>query len=469
MQQESAKKSLLIIKSRPESLGTVEGFLKNREWTVKSTANLKEALIFLVQQQPQFVMVSIDHPNRKVRHLPKILMQAFPVCVIPFAEEASSASYNLLNACASDYVLYPPVTGPAVERTVNKYYKDLQAKPASTTSLRAGVTAGKEGVIAIKGEGGGFSAQNAQSVLAQMFGDDGGPAGLITNSPENAAAEIALHAAKAAALQARLANASSGYGGWRPLTADDAPLKRRTPEEINSSPEATKKDSVILRGTQDALEKSCTCTSTEEATSIAHSSRVACIKVESTRFSGYLVTAMGKDKTLDEKFMAQIQERLFRFLKENGEDVKDHDAMDLRIREVPFEDWSLQQAEFLRKSIHDGHEVAIAFFPCTDMNTRFGTSAAEEMATIGLEDLAGDVAVEFNVYIYLPRNNRYVLYTPRGGVFYHVQKERLQSQGISQLHILKGDLKDLDKYRAQNFLNEKIQEFETKKSETETV
>ncbi len=91
------------------------------------------------------------------------------------------------------------------------------------------------------------------------------------------------------------------------------------------------------------------------------------------------------------------------------------------------------------------------------------------MATIGLEDLAGDVAVEFNVYIYLPRNNRYVLYTPRGGVFYHVQKERLQSQGISQLHILKGDLKDLDKYRAQNFLNEKIQEFETKKSETETV
>ncbi|WP_374028092.1 hypothetical protein ACES2J_05450 [Bdellovibrio bacteriovorus] len=171
MSQDSIKKKLLIIKSKPTSLGTVEGFLKNRDWTIKSTTNLKEALIFLVQEQPQFVMVSIDHPNRKVRNLPKILAQAFPVCVIVFAEENSAASFNMLNTSNSEYVLYPPITGPAVERTVNKFYKDQQAKGVTNPFQRTGSSTAEDGsVIAIKGEGGTLSSQNAQSILQQLLG-----------------------------------------------------------------------------------------------------------------------------------------------------------------------------------------------------------------------------------------------------------------------------------------------------------
>lgn len=475
MNQETIKKSLLIIKSQPGGLGAVEGFLRNRDWKVKATTNLKEALIFLVQEQPQFVMVSIDHPNRKVRNLPKILTQAFPVCVIAFAEETSTASYNLLSACATEYLLYPPVTGPAVERTVNKYYKDLQTKGLNPQQMRTGLNSSDDaGVIAIKGES-SFSSQNAQSILAQMFGDDQGM-GMIPGANATSSGPVG-HGIGAGTLHSRMfdpeeaARSSSvaqkpnlnGLPGWAPLPTKNPKKKERpSPEQIESDPLATKKDSIILRGTKEALENSCAKTSFESSNGIEGSTNVACIVIESNRFSGYLITAMGKNKSLDTEFMSKIRERLFRFLKNNGEDIHDGETMDLQIREVPFEAWALQYAEFLRKSIHDGNEVAMAFFPRADIKSKFGESAAEEMASIKLEELAGDVAVEFNVYIHLPRNNKYVLYTPRGGVFYHVQKERLQSQGISQLHILKGDLKDLDKYRAQNFLNEKIQEYEEK-------
>ncbi|WP_374029893.1 hypothetical protein [Bdellovibrio bacteriovorus] len=467
------KKTLLIIKAQPQSLGTVEGFLRNREWKIKSTSNLKEALIFLVQEQPQFVMVCIDHPNRKVRNLPKILTQAFPVCVIAFTEESSAASFNLLSNSSTEYLVYPPVTGPAVERTVNKYLKDLHAK-GLTSPPRGGLNAVDNGVISIKGEGGSFSSHDAQSILAHMLSNDENSA-YLASSANTSQPGMAAHGLGAGTLHsAMLANATvdplatrqnqarAPMMGWTPLPSALNKKQPLTPEQIEQEPRATKKDSIILRGTKEALEKACVKPPLQPTTFIEEATNVACIVIQSARFSGYLITAMSKNKKIDSVFMDKVRERLFRFLKENGENVTDGEKMDLQIKQVPFEDWALDCAEFLRKSVHEGQEVAMAFFPRQDIEVRLADSPAEEMAAIKIEELAGDVAVEFNVYIHLPRNNRYVLYTPRGSVFYHVQKDRLLSQGISQLHILKGDLRDLDKYRAQNFLNEKIQEFEEK-------
>ncbi|WP_373999197.1 hypothetical protein [Bdellovibrio bacteriovorus] len=474
------KKSLLIIKSSPGGLGNVEGFLRNRDWIIKSTTNLKEALIFLVQQQPAFVMISIDHPNKKVRNLPKILTQAFPVCVIAFSEDTSAATYGLLNACPTEYILYPPVTGPAVERTVNKYYKDMQTRGLTPHQVRSTDDGTQDGVIAIKGDG-SFNPANAQNILAQMLAGDEpsatmtGPglkkSGFVTQGMGQAPLHGSMFAPQPKSTQGGMYAplAKNPYGTWVPTGNPFQQRPRRTPEEIEADPRATKNDSVILRGTKQALESACNVTSFQESAPLQQATNVACIVVESSRFSGYLITAMAKNKHIDSAFMEKVQTRLFRFLKENGEDIKESERMDLQIKQVPFEDWALDCAEFLRKSLHEGNEVAMAFFPCNNVQTRYGDSPAEEMASIKLEEMAGNVAVEFNVYIYLPRNNKYVLYTPRGGVFYNVQKERLKNQGISQLHILKGDLQDLDKYKAQNFLNEKIQEFEEKVSAKETA
>lgn len=518
MNQEPNKKKLLIIKANPASLGTVEGFLRNREWTIKSTTNLKEALIFLVQEQPAFVMVSIDHPNRKVRNLPKILTQAFPVCVIAFTEDSSAAAFNLLNTSSCEYLLYPPVTGPAVERTVNKFYKDQQTKGLSNPFQRSSNSADDDdGMIAIKGDNNSLSNQSAQSILQQLLGgDDGTSAFGGADSSQNMARAKGSSdslsgigympgegtASRSGSYQPTQSNDGSGPGwaqqgigagngmrsgqddsdndgtlrsrqssnkkggsGWAPIDMPERKKQRPTPEQIENNPAASKKDSIILRGTKDALEKSCIKTNFQDAEALADSTHISCIVLESTRFSGYLITAMGKDRKIDEAFIAKVRDRLFRFLKENGEQVEDSESMNLNIKEVPFEDWALEQAEFLRKSVHEGNEVAMAFFPRTDIKTVYGESAAEEMASINVNELAGDVAVEFNVYIYLPKNNKYVLYTPRGSKFFHVQKQRLQSQGVSNLHILKSEIQDLDKYRAQNFLNETIQAYEEKQKD----
>src|SRR5690606_11189777 len=92
-----------------------------------SSSSIKEALTFLVQHKPSFVMVAVDHPNNKIRALPRVLAQAFPCCVIGFCESSSTASYKLLVESGIKYKVNPPATGPAVERAVNKFLKDQEA------------------------------------------------------------------------------------------------------------------------------------------------------------------------------------------------------------------------------------------------------------------------------------------------------------------------------------------------------
>ncbi|MGZ3769857.1 MAG: hypothetical protein ACXVCP_09750 [Bdellovibrio sp.] len=513
MNHDSTKKKLLIIKSNPTSLGSVESFLRNREWHIKSTSNLKEALIFLVQEKPQFVMVGIDHPNSKVRNLPKILVQALQVCLIAFTEDTSTKAYELLNNCKTDYLLYPPVTGPAVERTVNKYYKDQQTKNQKTSP--AGMTKaelGNDGIISIKGDSTSLTTQNAQSILQQLMrgedppaflqGDDSAASEELNSPIERTSKSASLYGVGPSWIPQREGKTTSDNSdatigfpdkpsnpGWAPqgigagashksgVNSDKnshshnyqnrkkSDNSRLTPEELLNNPLSSKKDSVVLRGTKNALENSCTATPFADSEALESSSNIACIMLESLRVSGYLVAAMGKNRRIDETLIKKIQERLFNYLKDNGETFSENEFMNLRLQSVPFEKWSLEQAEFLRKSVHDGQEIAMAFFPRVDIRASHEKSAAKEMIAIKMEELEGDIAVDFNLYIYLQQNEKYILYTPRGSTFHSIQKERLQNQGVTNLHILKMEIQDLDKYRAQNFLNEKIANFENSKKE----
>ncbi|MFM6928522.1 MAG: hypothetical protein ACKOX6_08660 [Bdellovibrio sp.] len=524
MEQTEVKKNLLIIKSHPHSLGPVEGFLLNREWKIKSTSNLKEALAYLVQNQPQFVMISIDHPNKKVRNLPKVLSQALPVCVIAFAESSTSASIKNLSDCASGYAIFHPVTGPAVERMVNKYYKDLQTNPSAFSSRGEWNQDGKNasGMIAIKGEGGLGTSEAAQNFLASLMAIDGGTmatgntsgmmhsqsegvgstemasaqsaSGTNHTSTQDSSSETSMNSlspqgsssmdpssahgtsssnplspdyqgpAITDSLSGELTSAKARKtdGGWAPLEVHKKTPQHRYSNDDEKNSSLKTEDSLIFKGVRDAMEKACIQFPDPQVVEMEQASHVACILVESSRFSGYLVAATAKDQIIDRAFVEKIRSRLFRFLRDNGEKIEDNESMPIKLKQVPFMTWALECADFLRKSIHEGHEVALAFFPRPNLRAEIIDSADSEMAAVNIQELVADAVVEFNVYIHLPRNNRYVLYTPCGGIFFNAQKERLVSQGVSHLHVLRMELSGLDKYRAQNFLNNTIEEFEAK-------
>ncbi len=571
--------SVFILKSQAHSLTQAETFLRNRKWTVHSSINLKEALAYIIQKQPQYIFISADHPNKKVRVLPKMLAQAFPVKVIGFNEKSGSDSGRLLTALGLEYSLYSPVSGPAMERIVLKVIRDEETKKEQAADPQRTHSSGSSGAgsdsITLKGgnsvneEEQKRSFEQARAALAQMMnsdveGESPAKSGVIiqkganqniysesqgstessqnfqeweeeqkrkreagftqqegvgpgldhympehdeqgSRKPSPLATEDPAHGSNTGSAvqsgapgnnlgslnQENPFNKANGSFGGTPaashsatessvdyktkdakaspvMEADYIRKKQKQARYFSDAQKNSANDSIIVRGTQEALDKSINVTGADTATEIETSTNVACITIESPRFSGYLICALAEDQKVDQTLIDLINKRLLSFLKENGEPVKDQDPMEIKIQSVDFIDWSIEQAQFLKKSVHNGREIAMAFFPHKEMKTTFEVSE-DKMIKLQLDELKADVPVEFDLYIYMPENNKYILYTPEGGNLYGGQKKRLESKGVKHMHVRDTALQGLKKYQAQNYLNEQIDIYKDKRKVQEVA
>jgi len=222
---------------------------------------------------------------------------------------------------------------------------------------------------------------------------------------------------------------------------------------------------LILRsGTSETLSNLVAHSVIQNSVPITEIKNVACITIESSRFSGYLIAAMGKDRQLDESFINAVQVRLLEFLRKKEKKVHERAALDLVIRKVAFEPWAEDCAKFLVKSVHHDEDVAMAFFPHSEINYTLAESASEEMAAISIEYLSEDSPTDFNVYMYMPVNDKYILYTPKGGRFYNSQRDRLKYKGVTHMHIQKTDIQEFGKYRVQSHLNSQIREHQERQA-----
>lgn len=401
--------TLLILKSPSYSASSVTHFLSNRGWTIHQADTLKECLQLLIAHKPQFLLISINHQDPAALRLGRVLGRTLPICVINFAEQDNAITKKNLDKAETPYKLHFPITGPAVERIVHKYQKDLShSKIVEYKTRENGEAPVADTVIAIKGQK--FKVDATSNFLK-------GYDSLDTQSILNA------------------------------LSSGEEDIK------------------MLSDSTQKALDECVVKLDTPDVTNIQNTSNIACIVVESDKFSGYLIAAMGKNSKIDSDFIDKIQDRLYKFLRQQGEKIDESErSLQLKIKEVDFEGWALDYAEFLRKSVHKGDEVAMAFFPYADARTRTGRSSKDEMVSVSLREITSDVFLDFNVYLYLMKNDRYVLYTPKGGILYHHQKDKLLLQNIESLHVLKADLQAVTALKAQSFLNEKVDQFETRKT-----
>lgn len=575
-----------------------EQFLRNRKWEVFLTNDLREAISLVFEHKPDFVMLSADYPNRKILTLPKLLDQVVAVKVIGFIENTTGSSMGLLNELGVPYNIYPPVSGPAIERTVLKIKKDEDAprgSSASTPRVSRSLTEPREKddrgpaylgsafggtsqkgdpsddfmrflddeaaksdtSLVAKGSAGdsnlaympqnpGSTSQgpNARSSTTSSGGlyvpsssndksDSSGGGGTIGTTEDSMAARNAPSTSREGDANGSPVDGETASDGNRKKTArprfefnekdplkkpkatlgeigdlperdqDGDPTKTQKKSDLTAEPRSDKsprskavskpafslqtptrtedakqpqqqarsgggpeylKDpseypgsgSLFARGAQRALEESAIVSETAEFERLQKTTQVACLAIESPKYSGYLVAAMGQNRRVDQEFMNLVRRRLTEFLHSHGESIRGDDPAQLKIEQVEFEGWAMEHAEFLRKTIHKSNEVALAFFPSKRTQVNLEQSAAESMLQLDIDEIQDDVPVEFDLYIFLPTNNRFLLYTPVGRPIYGPQRSRLKARGINHVHLRKEDLKGVKKYRAQNFLNSKI-------------
>lgn len=604
------EKVLVILKSQPDGMKAAEIFLRNRGWNVISTDKLREALAFLIQKQPKYLMIAADHPHKKVKVLPKILSQAFVISVIAYVEKSTRLAMRSIQEMGMNYNLFPPVSGPAVERMILRIRKDEMTVAEEQSKMRldpnydstqdrdsqsAQVFKGQDGkLITLQGHDSGESADAARSALAALLNDPDvvnatgavedsdqestfaqggggtdsgggfsqsqgssgsgfinqqsssgqGPSGSFFakgggQGPAGPAYKPGAPGEKNPFLGGSGAGSGNAGFAYNPQTGKNEPIpgyqggqgaagenplmgngpgaqggpgfmnpgtpgadgqipfnsgqqgplgtpgsfggqegdsqnsqgtgpsqsaQEKARAQIAKSAIVIKGDpsdnhSLFEVGVQQSLNESIDALG-EKKVIAGESRRVICVTVESNRFNGYLVAAMGQNRSLDAEFMEGVKKRLFNFLKSNGENVSEAEgAMELKIAEVPFQDWSMECANFLVKTVHGNDEIAMAFFPSETTKVDLEQSVSEKMLQIDLTELREDTVMEFDLYIYMPENQRYLLYTPTGRPLLGDQKSRLVKKGVTHMHLRKENVIGVKKYRAQNFLNDKITEF----------
>lgn len=705
--EEEPIKSLFIIKSDKYGLINAENYLKNREWELGSSDDLRQAMVYILNKKPTYVMVTVDHNNSKVDQLPKLLMQTFPVKVIVFAESHSSKSLHKLRSLDHPYTLMPPISGPMIERMVNKINLDEERKknqsPEDEKKRNSYYNQSDSDVISIK------NSKNDNGSYHQRFGSDKNDNSKVVINQDrvtNNYSHIAQDAKKSDARgnssftkdkdnssgffeqSAKDKNNTSDYSQneksskkgnlynnsdkekdrsyhgqtakdrkssalssqeqkdldnaqtsskeaknkknsnkntqgkksskenalseqsknknskanatpqdsekknknqlnasdkkpsdesinnsldndkkntnqsgeknnkaqntlntnnnkWEALDAKQSDSKKQGPSKntsnntndkqsnslenpfsrqsqsnrpktnkaknkdqgnLNSNQKNAKNNKAVLnknsnkgsdilnqdnksleeksnglsnfkknkkgaglyrsvleQATQEALNASTEFGNKPDVAPLEENTNFSCISVNSQRYNGYLLAAGSSDKHLDEEFIKKIKTRVMGFLESKGEHIYDQNDLDINVHKINYSEWSEEEAEFFRRSIHQGEEIGMAFFESQEVKHPLFIREDEDMLCLSIDSIFEDMPIEFDLYIYLKRNDKYVKITKEGGKLFSNQKQKLLESGFKEMHVPVSQKQNLVKYRAQNFLNENIKNYLKKK------
>ncbi len=425
-----SKNKILILKAQPNSLKAVELFLRNRELNFFSTSEITQALTFLIQEKPQFFFVAADHPNRKIRSFLKIVSKAFDVSILGFTEFDNSSSIFALQELATKSVIYPPVSGPSIVRAITRIEKDIEKRLEEEKQEKA---------------------SRFEYISSQVSEDS-------RQDSEHSAAFLALQELLNEVNKDEELDESSDY-----IFIPSAQVELGAKEAFNDPLEglALKDIAKICQETIQIHRHD----SAEKVEPVGMTSQLACLVIDTGELRGYLLVAFGAGRSMDENFMESLRSGFIKHLqiqgtvhegRENFSHLNRLLPMQLKTKEVNFLDWAQSQAKFYLKTNHGENEVVAAFLPNDRIPYDFKKTNDGKMFQVEIDQIVSDQTLDFDLFVYLSANEKYVLYNKKGRTMSAEQKKRLLDRGVAHVHFLVEEMSNFYRYQAQDYVNSQI-------------
>lgn len=219
--------------------------------------------------------------------------------------------------------------------------------------------------------------------------------------------------------------------------------------------------SILSECLRAALDKTCghTPRNSLQMRKLGQVNRLACIEVRSQSFRGYLVAARASNQIFSKEFMSQIRKYVADAMLRSGEILNESEIYSAEVDDVDFKYWTLQQAHCFQMGVYQGEEVGLAFFESQDLDFQNLSERKHHMIGIQFsEDILKNKAM-FDLYLYLPVNERFIRYTKRGESVSNKQFEKLKSNAITHLYFRQQDLLQWKIHQIKQFLKDKVTQF----------
>lgn len=121
-QHEIPSPTILFVKNLQHNTLSIEAFLVRHGFTVVTEMKLTAALEKINTIQPQYIFVALDHVDTGVGDF--IGNLPTKALVIPFITSTQSSDMKKLIAHTSPVKMFPPLSGPGIQRLISKHEKN---------------------------------------------------------------------------------------------------------------------------------------------------------------------------------------------------------------------------------------------------------------------------------------------------------------------------------------------------------
>lgn len=434
--------TLLFIKNQNHQFGPVEKFLSKRGYKVFVETDTTTGLEKILEINPDYIFLAWDHKNEGIRQMPKTIYQSCTGQIVPFIMSMQRDQIIQLESSGFENKLYPPLSGPAIQRAISKYEKKNQALDDLTK--KANAPKKQSEMIQVKSF---FKADEDNSPNINL-----GPQ--QQQAPENEERKILASRARnrlntfqqtQTLDQESDLSVESGRKSKLLISKQSAKLSQSQMTYLTQTFDSAIKPEILETLEQFAHE-------TPPNKQISETTIIYVMVIQELEWTGYLVIASESYLDLEASeaiFNSWVEQMILADKKVSDIDFNDSVFLEIQTPRLNFIDFCGYKAEFYKDIDYKGQKTAVGFFSFSPYEVINAVHDQFDYLELSTEFLQPDSPIPFDIHLYLKENKRFVLYLRPGSFLDEIQMQRLKQRSVEHIYTSMDYELALLKYKAE--------------------
>ena len=185
--------------------------------------------------------------------------------------------------------------------------------------------------------------------------------------------------------------------------------------------------------------------------------KLLCLIVQSESWCGYLLIA--SQLTINNQDYQIILQEWLQNQFVNMSDIDENDLFEVNLEltdDLHIKSWAQEKADYLELVDVDDQEVLVSFFSIDPKSLVLDANDTFEMLGVPLNITSTDKKSSLSLFLHLPDNKKFILYTPAQQILSSQQKIKLAEKSVEKLYTPLDFQKELNIMKAEDYLNHSV-------------